>query len=621
MLWHHEGFGLAKPWPRFHLRLLLMHPYSPGSYSLVHRIRDNGGFVLDSRIPTLATITKEAGFGTAAIVGSSVLHHQYGMNRGFDVYQDDMNEQAGASILPGVVAEIRGEVVTRRALEWLETSYKQGVGVRPGMNFFLWVHFYDPHFPYDPPAPYRSQYAKDPYSGEVAFTDEQVGKLLQALTDRGLQERTLILLMADHGEGLGDHGEYTHGVFLYDETMHVPMLAAGPGIPAGKVITQQVRTIDVMPTIADYLGLPAGDKVQGVSLMPAILENRAVQSSYAYLETLYPKTSHGWSELRALRTDQWKLIAAPKPELYELKQDWGESSNVLNRYSTEVDHLQKKMWEITGPPESFGKLETRQVDEKTMQELQSLGYASAGRRRDIRIDMSGPDPKDRVHVLKVLDQVADLMNHDRFLAAIPLLERIQPEDPTNPVIYSKLGTCYQRTERFDEAADIYRKAIERKADTDQTHAEIGNLYVRKGQLKEAVASMEQAAEMNLTNLQNLTNLATTYLHLGRLPETERVLKAILSQNARHAMAQNLYGILEIQRGNGNGARAHFEKAIEFNSDLTEAYMNLGLLAQKAGEPRVAIDYYKKFIAQASRKDHAEYIPKVRATIAELGGIL
>jgi tetratricopeptide (TPR) repeat protein len=223
--------------------------------------------------------------------------------------------------------------------------------------------------------------------------------------------------------------------------------------------------------------------------------------------------------------------------------------------------------------------------------------------------------------LKVLDQVADLMNHDRFAAAIPLLERIQPEDPTNPVIYSKLGTCYQRTERFEKAADVYRKAIERKADTDQTHAEIGNLYVRKGQLKEAVASMEQAAEMNLTNLQNLTNLATTYLHLGRLPETERVLKAILSQNARHAMAQNLYGILEIQRGNGNGARAHFEKAIEFNSDLTEAYMNLGLLAQTAGQPQVAIDYYKKFLARARPKDHAEYIPKVKAAIAELGGTL
>ncbi len=592
-----------------------------GSYPLVNRIRDNGGFVLDNQIPTLATLTKEAGFRTAAIVASSVLHHQYGMNRGFDLYQDDMNEAARTNILPGVVAEIRGEVVTKRALEWLETSYKQGIGLRAGMNFFLWVHFYDPHFPYDPPAPYHSQYAKDLYSGEVAFTDEQVGKLLKALTDRGLQERTLIFLMADHGEGLGDHGEYTHGVFLYDETVHVPMLVAGPGIPAGKVVTQQVRAIDVMPTIADYLGLSAGAKVQGTSLMPTILEDHPVQSNYAYLETLYPKTSHGWSELRAMRTDEWKLITAPKPELYKLKNDRGETSNVLSRHSTDADHLQKKMWEITGPPESFGKLQTRQVDEKTMNELQSLGYASAGRRREIRIDMSGPDPKDRVGVLNVLDQVADLMNHDRFAAAVRALERIQREDPTNPVIYSKLGTCYQRTERFEKAAHVYRRAIENKADTDQTHAEIGNLYVRKGQLKEAVVSMEQAAEMNLTNLQNLTNLATTYLHLGRLPETERVLKAILSQNARHSMAQNLYGILEIQRGNGNEARAHFEKAIDVNPDLTEAYMNLGLLAEKAGEPRIAIDYYKKFLARARWRDHGEHIPKVKAAIAELGGRL
>lgn len=592
-----------------------------GAYTLVHKIRDNGGFVLDNQIPTLATITKTAGFHTAAIVGASVLHHQYGMNRGFDVYLDDMNDQARPDALPGVVAEIRGELVTKRALEWLETRHKQGIGLRSGSNFFLWVHFYDPHFPYDPPAPFRSQYSQDPYAGEVAFTDEQVGRLVQALADRGLRERTLIFLIADHGEGLGDHGEHTHGVFLYDETVRVPMLIAGPGIPAGKVVTQQVRTIDVMPTIADYLGLAVGDRAQGVSLLPAIVENRPVPSDYAYLETLYPKTSHGWSELRGMRTGHWKLISAPRPELYRLREDREERSNVLNQHPADARQLQKKMWEITGPPESFGKLETRQVDDRTLQELQSLGYASAGRRRDIRIDMSGPDPKDRVQVLKVLDQAAELMNHDRFAAAIPLLERILRDDPTNPVIYSKLGTCYQRTEQLAKAAEVYQRAIQNKADTDQTHAEIGNILIRNGQLKPAVASMEQAAEMNLTNLQNLTNLATAYLHLGRLADTERVIKAILAQNERHSMAHNLYGILEIQRGDGNRARVHFEKAVELNPDLTEAYMNLGLLAEKAGQPQIAIDYYKRFLARARPKDHAEYIPKVKAAISELGGKL
>jgi len=592
-----------------------------GAYSLVNKIRDNGGFVLDHQIPTLATITKDAGFHTAAIVAASVLHHQYGMNRGFDVYQDEMNEQARADILPGVVAEIRGEVVAKRALDWLESSRHKGIGLRGGANFFLWVHFYDPHFPYDPPAPYRSQYAKDLYSGEVAFADEQVGKLLKALADFGMEERTLVFLMADHGEGLGDHGEYTHGVFLYDETVHVPMMVAGPGIPAGHVVSQQVRAIDVMPTVVGYLGLSAADKVQGVSLMPAIVENRPVLSNYAYLETLYPKTSHGWSELRAMRTDQWKLIAAPKSELYKLAEDHGERSNVLGRYPADADHLKKKMWEITGPPESFGKLETRQVDDKTLHELQSLGYASAGSRREIRVDMSGPDPKDRIHVLKVLDNAADLMNHDRFAAAIPLLERILKEDPANPIIYSKLGTCYQRTDRFGKAADVYRMAIQNQADTDQTHAELGNIHVRNGELQQAVASMEQAAEMNLTNLQNMTNLATAYLHLGRLAETERVLKAILTQNERHSMAQNLYGILEIQRGDGNRARVRFERAIELNPELSEAYMNLGLLAEKAGQPQIAIDYYKKFLARARPKEHREYIPKVRAAIQDLGGKL
>ena len=353
--------------------------------------------------------------------------------------------------------------------------------------------------------------------------------------------------------------------------------------------------------------------------MPLLMGGKEVPTHYSYMETLYPKTSMGWSELRGMRTDEWKMIVAPKPELYKLDEDRSEKHNVTDRYPADADHLQKKVWEVAGAPGSLGTLERQPVDDETLRQLQSLGYASAGARRELRIDMSGPDPKDRVEVLGVLEKSAELMNHDRFQAAIPMLKRIQAQDPTNPAIYQKLGVCLERTGQYQKAIDVYRMAIENHADGDQTHASIGNNLVRVGKLQEAADAMEKAAEMNLTNLQNLVNLATAYLQLGRTADCEKTLKAILAQNDGYAEAYNVYGLLSIQRGDGNTARTYLEKAIECDPDLTEPYLNLGLLAEKAGQPQIAISYYKKFLERARPKDHGEYIPKVKAAIAELEG--
>jgi choline-sulfatase len=589
-----------------------------GAYPQIHKLRDNGGFVLDGLIPTLATITKEARFDTAAFVGAAVLNRHFGLHRGFDHYGDNLNEKRDAKLLPGVVAELRGDAVTRRALDWLDQRAKPSQRTARARNFFLWTHYYDPHFPYDPPEPFGSRFQKDKYSGEIAYVDLQVGELLKGLAARGLAERTLVVLMADHGESLGDHGEFTHGVFLYDSTMHIPLMIAGPDVPADKVITQQVRSIDVMPTILDYLGLSPGDQSQGTSLLPAMVGG-AVPANFAYMETLYPKTAHGWAELRAVRTDEWKYVSAPRPELYHLPEDPSEGRSVQESQTAQAAKLEKHVWEVAGPRESLGKLARTPVNDDTMRQLQSLGYASAGARRDLRIDMSGPDPKDRAHVLAVLERVADHMNHDRFAAAVPLLEKVLKEDATNPLIYKDLGACYQRLGQFRKAMPVYHQAIQNKADTDETHAELGEILVRLGDLTAAANAMETAAEMNLSNLQNLTNLATLYLQMGRAADVERTLKAILAQNPKHAQAYNVYGILEIQRGQGTAARGYFEKAVEYDEELTEPYLNLGLLAQQAGQPQVAIGYYKKFLERARPKEHGQYIPKVKAAIAELGG--
>jgi len=592
-----------------------------GCYPQSHGIRDNGGFVLDDRIPTLASITQAAGFETAAIVGASVLHHQYGLNRGFGTYNDSMQVAAREGLLPGVVAEVRADTITDRALEWLKGFREKETVGQSDKNFLLWTHYYDPHFPYDPPEPLASRFATDKYSGEIAYVDEQVGKLLAGLANLGFKEKTLVVLLADHGEGLGDHGEFTHGVFLYDETTHVPLVVAGPGIPAGKTIDQQVRSIDVMPTILQYLGLPTGKNVQGQSLLATLQEGKPIASQFAYMETLYPKTSHSWSELRAVRVPGWKFIMAPKPELYDLAADPSESKNANDQNRSKASELEKHVWEIAGPRENLGTLPRKPVSDQMMKELQSLGYASGAGRRELRIDLSGPDPKDRVGILRMLHVASGQMNQSRFASAIPLLEKASGEDPTNPAVYSHLGICYQQTRQFQKAADLYQRAILNHADTDQTHAELGEVYVRLGRLQDGVNAMEAAAEMNLSNLQNLTNMATAYLQMGRLAEAQKAAKAILAQNASYAGAYNVLGIVEIQKSQGSTAKSYFEKAVQFDPKVPEPYLNLGLLAQEAGQPQIAIDYYKKFLARARPSDHREYIAKVKAAITELGGTL
>ncbi len=579
-----------------------------GTYPQVHKIRDMGGFVLDESVPTLASILSHAGFETAAFVGSAVLGHYYGLNRGFATYGDGMKADEDAKKLPGVVAEVRGEVVTQRARQWLEQAASK--------RFFLWVHYYDPHFPYDPPEPFRTRYAKDLYGGEVAYADAQVGSLLKALEEHRVRERTLVVLMADHGESLGDHGEYTHGVFLYDSTVHIPLIFSGPRIPGGHTVPQQVRSIDVMPTIAEYLDLAAGDRAQGKSLLSSIIDGKPPAGGYCYMETLYPKTQMGWSELRGVRTDDWKLVVAPKPELYKYPDDKGESRNEIGRFPADAERLKKIVWEIGGSPQNLPRVIPQLVDEKRRRELNALGYVGGGRRA-VSIDMSGPDPKDRVTVLGALERASQVMNHDRWSEAVPVLEKISREDAGNPLIYGYLQMCYERLGQLNRMEQTCRRAIENKADNDSTWSGLGGIYVRRGDLNRAVEYLEKAAQINPAGLENMGNLATAYVQLGRPNDAERVLRAILVQDPRHAGAHNVFGLLEIQRSRPEEARRQFEQAIESNPDLAEPYVNLGLLAEKAGQPQAAINYFRNFLKHADPVKHRDAIPKVKEELQKL----
>ena len=290
-----------------------------GLYPPHHGVRDNGLYSLPARDETLAERLRDAGYATHAVVSSFVLDSQFGLDQGFEGYDDDL--AGGPQKIQFMFKEIKAAQASAKAVRWLEQERPRD---RP---FFLWVHFFDPHANYDPPADVAKQFPGDPYSGEIHYADRELGRIFKSLDDAGLLDSTVLAFTADHGDSLGEHGETTHGIFVYDSTVRVPMLLAGPGVPAGRRVDALARTVDLAPTILELLGLPAADGLDGRSL-ERLWSGREGDDRVAYSEALTPLLNFGWAPLRALRTTSLKVIQAPRPEVYDLARDPEESRNL-----------------------------------------------------------------------------------------------------------------------------------------------------------------------------------------------------------------------------------------------------------------------------------------------------
>lgn len=579
-----------------------------GTYPVVHGLRDMGGFALSAKNPTLATVARQAGFATAAFVGSVVLSKRMGLSRGFDVYDDDMGSRSESSQLPGTFPERRAAVTTDRALDWLRQN--------GGKRFLLWVHYFDPHSPYDPPQPYNAPYAKDLYSGEIAYMDEQVGRLLDGIAEKGLDSKTLVAVIGDHGEGLGEHAESTHGIFLYDSTLRVPFILAGPEVPGGKVIDDQVRSIDVMPTLLAFLKLPSDKVIQGISLWPLIQQGRKIPSNYAYVETLYPRTRMGWSELRGMRTGTYKLIQAPHPELYDIKRDPKEKTNLIGRYPAEADRLLKHIWEVAGEESRQEKVVASPLDTETRQELESLGYVSAGTPREIRLGTDAPDPKDRLEILKSVEQAEGLLAQGEFQRAAQLMDWGLKRDPSNPLVHIYLAAAYGRMGQLEREIAVYQHALQMKIETDQIYSRLGKAYMRMKRLDKAVEALSRATAMNPLDLDAFNNLGAAYYRLERMDEAERAFRAVIVQNDRNGAAYDGLGLVAVRRGDAPSAQRHFEKALEVDAAQVDPLLNLGMLFQVIGRKELAVQYYTRFLEKASKEEYAAMIPGVRQAIRE-----
>jgi arylsulfatase A-like enzyme len=365
----------------------------------VHGVRDNARFIMSKNLGLLAEAFKQAGYQTGGIAAAIPLLARFGYDRGFDYYDDRFSDdpyrvhnQLYASKEADLrTSERRASAVTDHALQWL-------AGVDKKQSVFMLVHYFDPHYPYDPPPAYAARFPNEPYDGEVAYMDAEIGRLLAGIRQTVGQHRVLAVAVADHGEGLSDHEEGSHGFFIYDSTVKVPLIFAGGGCSPGLVVDGAVRTLDVAPTICAWSGIEAPATFAGRDLTSALIGDPVpVGCDTAFVETFWPQLHYNWSPLQGLRTATWKWIKAPRPELYNIQSDPAETANLIDAYPDVVASLTRQLdaylADAADRARRLGASES-EADPQLDRQLAALGYVSGSRQRSIVPDFSLPDPKD-----------------------------------------------------------------------------------------------------------------------------------------------------------------------------------------------------------------------------------
>lgn len=519
-----------------------------------HGLRNNGAGVLPADTPTLASALHEAGYRTGAFIGSFVLDHRFGLDRGFETYDDEIARDPNAET-DALAAERRGDVVLARALKWL--------GRRDERPFFAWVHLYDAHAPYAPPAPYPQT-----YDGEIRYVDALVGQLL-AKIDRS---DTIVAILGDHGEGLGEHDELTHGVLLYDGTLRVPWIIAAPGIDAPHVALP-VSTVDLAPTLAELAGVTLRSS-DGRSLAPFLRDRKAPEAKLVYSETEYPAT-FGWGPLAAMRNANLKLISASTPELYDVARDPHETRNVLNDERRAYRELSNAIETTRANAENAA---AATVDAETRAKLASLGYVAP-----TSAQPTAPRaPKSFITLFRAFEEATTQLNRGDTRAAITILERIVKEDPANAVFRTTLGRA----------------------------------YAKAGDTKRAIALQQEAVGAAPNDLDAWYNLAVSLQENGRASEADVAIDEVLRRDPRRAEAYNLRGVVRIEQGRVEEAEATFRKALELDRRNARAWNNLGNAQRARGRPADALGSYQEALRLAP--DYLDALNGTGAVLVQTG---
>ncbi|HSE43334.1 MAG TPA: sulfatase-like hydrolase/transferase [Acidobacteriota bacterium] len=572
-----------------------------GRYPIHHGVHDNAG-TLSKQELTLAEILKKNGYNTYAFVGGFPLDHRFGLNQGFDQYDDSFPRQKNRSL------DFRSE----RNAEAVVSSVLKSKIVEP---FFLWVHFYDPHAPY----------LNGGYEGEIEFVDQQIGVLLQKFR----AFNPIIAVAGDHGESLGEHGEMTHRIFIYDSTMRVPFFIQIPGTAQQK-IKAQTRLIDFIPTVLKFLKVPAPAKLDGV-----ILPENA--GSSALIESMFPQFQLGWSPLIGVRTDEWKYILAPKPELYHLPSDPKETKNIAKEKAQVVSSLRKLI-----PLVDLNKPQ-QEISPELAEQLASLGYVSGNQRKGSNID-----PKDRIQIWNQIELAVDL-EKTKPDETIPILEQAQQMDPNNPMVLGFLAQKYAETGNMEQAKSILKKVLtsdpknslalyrmasvclqtgaaqeakswaEKLKVLESSNADAFILLARSemalGNLEKAIANIQSALQIDPNDLDLRTDLGNLYLQGNKPALAREEFEKILRVDTKNIQALNGLATCDFYASDLAASEIKLQQALKIDASDPQTRMNLALVYSKQGKIPEAIQLYKQIASSPNTPE--EWKQQAAARLREL----
>ena len=556
-----------------------------GLYPYQHGVRDNSGYRVPVGLPTLATLLKRAGYATAAFVGAFPLHSRFGLNQGFDVYDDRFGETQSPTEL--VMPERPASTVVPLAREWIAATATRN-GAEP---WFAWVHVFDPHAPYEPPPPFDRDYAGRPYFGEVAAVDHALAPLLDDV--RASSRPTIVIVTGDHGEALGDHGETTHGLFAYEATLRIPLIIAElprarpPGAP-GEVSQISARHVDLLPTVLDAVGQPIPADLPGRTLLPAAerregLTNASAAARISYFEAMASMLNRGWAPLQGVIAGRGKYIDLPITEFYDLTRDPGEQSN-LSGHAGDPERTLKALLQ------GFGASlpgQRANEDPDAAARLRSLGYVSGQAPSKARYT-EADDPKRLIDLDRAIHRGVELYSARDLDEAAGVYRDVISRRPGLAVAYQHLAFVNWQMGDVKSAVLVLQDALAAGVHQADLTTQLGMYLAESGHAAEAVPLLEAVAREAPSDVDVLNALGIAYARSGRSGEARQMFERALALDQNGNMALENLGAIDLDQGQLAAARQHFERAIIADARSSQAHAGLAVVAFKSGDRKAAI---------------------------------
>ena len=560
-----------------------LYPYQTG-------VRDNAGYRVKPDTVTLATRLKQQGFATGAFIGAFPLTKRFGLTLGFDKYDDQIVEMRGA--VDFALPERRADAVVSRAVEWI--SGQQG-------KFFAWVHVFDPHAPYAAPQQWAAQYPTSPYAAEVAWTDSALGALFDRLAM--LPRRTLVIITGDHGEGLGEHGEMTHGMFAYESTLKVPLIIADINPtrtepPTGRVVSSSVRHIDIVPTVLDGLGVSADAALPGATLR-GVISNSGAADRPSYFEAMTGFLARGWAPLRGVLNGGQKFIDLPVPELYALTDDPNEQRNQASLAPDRVTTLTNLLTTYDRNLPGQASRESAQVSEQ----LRSLGYTSGGGKPKKTTFTDADDPKRLIDIDRELHDANQLFSNNRIPEAVQAFTRILAKRPELADAYRYLAYVYWQVGRPAEAIGTLEQAMKAGVADDDIRIRLGTFLAEAGQPAKGIVLL---STMPQDDVEAQTALGIAYGQAGKDAEALAAFNRALAVEPTNGIALQNIGTIRLRQNNIAEAEAAVRKALDADPALANAYTTLGVIFQRKQQMDNAIESWRRAVEIDGTEFYALY---------------